>query len=65
MDDRQTYDEPSEVVAEDGRVLVDGPDSVDVALTPEAAEATSNRLLDAAVEAGGQRRLGKVDHRPK
>lgn len=64
MNKQITHDEPSQVKAEDGRVLVDGPDAVDVALTPEAAEETSNRLLDAAIDATGQTRLGQVDHKP-
>jgi hypothetical protein len=34
---KPTYDKPSEVVADQGKVLVDGPDHVDVALTPQAA----------------------------
>ena len=45
---------PSEVSAEDGKVLVDGPDGVAVAMTPEAAAETSHRLLRAAAEARGQ-----------
>lgn len=52
--DKQTYGRPSEVVAQDGRVLVDGPDGVDVALTPEAASETAARLADKAVEAAAQ-----------
>jgi hypothetical protein len=32
--DDQVYAEPSEVEAVDGKVEVDGPDAVDVALTP-------------------------------
>ncbi len=60
-----TYTEPSEVTAQDGRVLVDGPDHVDVALTPEAAEETSDRLLEGAAKAAGQRRLSKLDYKPK
>lgn len=62
---KQTYDKPSEVAANEGRVLVDGPDSVDVALTPDAALETGGRLIDAAAEAAGQDRLKKTDHRPK
>jgi hypothetical protein len=62
---RPTFDKPSEVVADKGRVLVDGPDSVDVALTPEAALETGGRLLDQAAQAAGQRRETKIDHRPK
>jgi hypothetical protein len=53
--------EPSEVTAEEGEVVVDGPDGVAVSLTPEAAIETSDRLLDAALMAQGQR----VDKRRK
>lgn len=59
-----TYSKPSDVVAEDGRVLVDGPDGVDVALTPEAALETGGRLIDEAAKAAGQERFKKIDHRP-
>lgn len=65
MDEREIYDEPSEVSAVDGTVEMDGPDAVDVALTPEAAEETSDRLGNEALRARGQRRLGKMTHRPK
>jgi len=51
----KVYDEPSDVDAEDGAVVVDGPDGVAVLLTPEAAVETSNRLLDGALLAAGQR----------
>jgi len=64
ISERQTvYSDPSNVSAVDGDVLVDGPDAVDVAMTPEAAEETSERLSDQAVKARGQRRLGKMTHR--
>lgn len=53
MDDR-IYDEPSVVEAEDGNVVVDGPDGVAVLLTPDAAAETSDRMLAAAAEAQGQ-----------
>jgi hypothetical protein len=66
MEDKRTvYDDPSEVSAVDGAVEMDGPDAVDVALTPEAAEETSVRLSDEAVRARGQRRLARNLHRPK
>jgi hypothetical protein len=53
------------VNANDGTVEVEGPDNVDVAMTPEAAEETSDRLTLEAVKARGQRRLGRLTHRPK
>ena len=55
MPNSKTYDEPSTVTAEDGRVIVNGPDAVDVDLSPDAAEETSNRLLEASMKARGQR----------
>lgn len=65
MNDKQIYEQPSSVSAEDGDVLVKGPDAVDVALTPEAAEETSNRLLEGSMKARGQRRLRHFTHRAK
>ena len=66
MEDKRTvYPDASEVSAVDGAVELDGPDAVDVAMTPEAAEETSERLTDQAVMARGQRRLGKMIHRAK
>ena len=55
MQDRTLHDEPSEVDAEGGEVIVKGPDAVDVRLTPDAAEETSERLNTAAMKARGQR----------
>lgn len=57
----EIYDEPSAVGAEAGAVTVDGPDGVAVALTPEAAAETSQRLLDGAAEAAGQRHCADQD----
>lgn len=54
MSKDKTYNEPSEVEAKDGEVLVDGPDGIDVKLTPGAAIETSDRLLAAGAEAHGQ-----------
>ena len=62
---QQVFAEPSKVKAVDGKVEVDGPDAVEVALTPEAAEETSERLLGQAMKARGQRRLSKHPHQPK
>lgn len=41
-------------VAESGLVLLDGPDGVAVAMTPDAAQATARELIAAAEEAAGQ-----------
>ena len=54
MSDKTIYDEASNVDAEDGIVTVNGPDAVDVRLTPEAAEETSERLTEGALKARGQ-----------
>lgn len=59
----KTYDTPSEVAADDGAVVVDGPDGVAVTLTPEAAEVTSDRLMDKAAEAAGQRHFKRMGQR--
>ncbi len=58
---KEIFAKASDVSAEDGVVNVDGPDGVDVGLTPEAALETSNRLLDGATEAAGQRHQGGTD----
>ena len=55
MVDETVYDDPSEVDAAEGTVFVRGPDDVNVRLTPKAAEETSERLLEAALKARGQR----------
>jgi hypothetical protein len=64
-DKRRIYTDASEVRAADGAVEADGPDDVSIAMTPEAAEETSERLNDEAVKARGQRRLGNMPHRSK
>jgi hypothetical protein len=50
----ELFDEPTKVTAIDGEVVLDGPDGVDVKLTPEAAAETSDRLLYAAGKAEAQ-----------
>jgi hypothetical protein len=55
--DPEPYDEPTKVSAVDGEVVLDGPDGVDVKMTPEAAQETSDRLLEGAATAAGQRAL--------
>ncbi len=60
MDDpNEPYDEASSVAAEEGEVMVNGPDGVAVSLTPDAAVETSHRLLEAGVTAQGQKREQK------
>ena len=53
MEDR-IYDQPTEVDAEDGKVVLDGPNGVAVLMTPDAAAETSRRLLFGAAQARGQ-----------
>ena len=45
---------PGVACAEQGFVLLDGPDGTAVAMTPEAAAATGRSLIAAAEEAAGQ-----------
>jgi hypothetical protein len=59
MADAKVYDEASRVDAEDGVVIVLGPDELDVRFTPRAAEETSERLLQGAMKARGQRYFGE------
>ena len=61
----ETYNEATKVSAEDGEVVLDGPDGVDVRLTPEAAQQTSDNLLEGAATAAGQRRFKKLSHKPR
>ena len=55
MSDDKIYEEPSDVTAEEGVVSIKGPDSVDVQMTPEAADETSERLLYGSLKARGQK----------
>ena len=45
------HDEASDAAAQHGIVHVQGPDHVDILLTPRAALETSRRIGDAAIEA--------------
>ena len=62
-DETIVYEEASKVSAVDGAVQLDGPDAVDVAMTPEAAEETADRLTGEAMKARGQRRLKNLPHK--
>ena len=64
MTEKEVYSDPSDVKATGGAVSVEGPDAVDVQMTPEAAEETAERLSDQAVVARGQRRLRNIPHKP-
>ena len=48
------HGDASEVMAEEGDVIVEGPNGVAVTLTPDAAEETARRMLRAASEARQQ-----------
>ena len=54
MESVRSHSEPSDVNAEAGQVLVEGPDGVAVSLTPDAAEETGRRMINAASEARRQ-----------
>jgi hypothetical protein len=64
MTRNKLYDEATEVTAKDGEVILDGPDAVDVKVTPEAAEETAENLIQGAIKAAGQRRLKGLPHKP-
>jgi hypothetical protein len=61
MPDTIIYDEATEVDAEDGTVVLKGPDAVDVRMTPDAAEETSERLNTGAMKARGQQYFDSRD----
>jgi hypothetical protein len=61
----ETYLKLSDVIAEESKVRVDGPDHVDVALTPEAAIARGHRPIAEGTEAAGQEREKTIDPCPK
>lgn len=65
MGSDKLYDEATEVTATNGEVILDGPDGVDVKVTPEAAEQTADNLIEGAVKARGQRRLNGFPHKLK
>ncbi len=54
MNSTVAHGQPGQASAERGQVLLDGPDGVAVALTPDAAEATGQALILAARQARAQ-----------
>ena len=50
--------DPSEASAEEGHVVLDGPDGVAITLTPEAAVITGERLIEAGKRAREQQAPG-------
>lgn len=54
MSQAYVYEEGGKACAEEGQVILDGPDGIAVSMTPEAAEDTARELLRAASEARHQ-----------
>ncbi|WP_375195340.1 hypothetical protein [Sphingobium sp.] len=48
------FDEAGDAYAEEGQVMLDGPDGVAISMTPDAAEKTAYSLLRAAADARSQ-----------
>lgn len=53
------HDKPSIVHADCGEILLDGPNGLAAAFTPDAAEETGRRLLAAAQRARSEEREGR------
>lgn len=54
MSDPRVHEEGGKAFAEEGQVMLDGPDGVAISMTPTAAEETARELLRAAIEARSQ-----------
>lgn len=52
--ENRPHDTPSDVTAEDGEIMLDGPGGVAVSFTPEAALETSERLFHGGLKGKGQ-----------
>ena len=65
MSDQKVYAEATKVSAKDGDVVLDGPDGIDLKMTPEAARKTSDDLMTESMKANGQRRMKDYPHRAK
>ena len=55
MDSNAPHERPSNITAEEGEVQMDGPYGLATSFTPDAAEETGRRLMEAAPKARGQR----------
>lgn len=56
MVDRSPHNVPTKATAEQGEVMLDGPDGLALSLTPDAARQSADRIAHAAREAGNQTR---------
>jgi hypothetical protein len=65
MPARKPTDRPLDVAAEEGEVLIDGPEGTVLSMTPEAAEESSNRLYDCTAKARGQRIMRPAARKPE
>jgi hypothetical protein len=54
MSEQEVHNTPSEVTAEEGEVMLDGPAGTAVSLTPDAALETSERLFQEGLKGKGQ-----------
>jgi hypothetical protein len=50
----EVKEDPGVASAEEGQVILEGPDGVAVTMTPQAAKETAASLIAAAERAGGQ-----------
>ncbi len=54
MASKSPFDEATKVTAEQGEVVLQGPDSIGLSMTPKAAAETGRRLRDGAEQARKQ-----------
>lgn len=50
----KAYDEPTKATPIEGEVVLNGPDGVDVSITPDAADESARRMQSAAKVARSQ-----------
>ena len=54
MEPIMAHRQASDVVADEGNIIIEGPDGVAVTMSPDAAEETARRLLRAVSEVRGE-----------